>query len=41
MQPFLQPEKHMITRRKKIREALEELPGWAAYEAAAAAVYAP
>jgi hypothetical protein len=37
--PFLAPEKHMITRRKKIRAALEGLPGWIGYEKAAAAVY--
>ncbi|RMT99426.1 hypothetical protein ALP37_00829 [Pseudomonas amygdali pv. sesami] len=40
LQPFLSPEKHMITRRKKIRSALEALPGWAAYVNSAAAVYA-
>ncbi|WP_430311125.1 hypothetical protein [Pseudomonas sp. PONIH3] len=40
MQPFLSPEKHMITRRKKIRLALETLPAWAAYVSTAAAVYA-
>jgi hypothetical protein len=31
MQPMLSPQKHMITRRTKIRAALEQLPGWDAY----------
>lgn len=39
VQSLLSPEKHMITRRKKIREALESLPAWEAYRRAAAAVY--
>lgn len=38
--PFLFPEKHMITRRKKIRTALEALPTWRGYAEAAAAIYA-
>lgn len=39
IQQFLTPEKHMITRRKKIRETLEILPSWAAYERATADVF--
>lgn len=39
IQEFLTPEKHMITRRKKIRETLEGLPSWTAYKKAAADVY--
>lgn len=39
IQLLLSPEKHMITRRKKIREALESLPAWIDYKEAAAAVY--
>ncbi|TPG23472.1 hypothetical protein EAH83_06085 [Variovorax ginsengisoli] len=39
MQAWLTPQKHMITRRKKIREALVGLPSWAGYEAAARALY--
>lgn len=39
IRPLLSPEKHMITRRKKIREALESLPAWTDYKKAAAAVY--
>ncbi len=39
IQPHLAPEKHMITRRKKIREALEALPAWPTYEKATAALY--
>lgn len=37
--PYLSSDKHMITRRKKIRTALESLPGWGGYAAAARAVY--
>ncbi len=39
MQAWLAPQKHMITRRKKIREALAALPSWAIYEAATRALY--
>jgi methylase of polypeptide subunit release factors len=39
IQPMLAPEKHMITRRKKIREALEALPTWPAYAQVCAALY--
>jgi methylase of polypeptide subunit release factors len=39
MQPMLLPQKHMITRRTKIRAALEKLPGWEAYQAACATLY--
>lgn len=39
MQPMLSPQKHMITRRKRIRAALEQLPGWDAYQAACARLY--
>lgn len=39
IQQLLTPEKHMITRRKKIREALESLPSWPEYEKVAANVY--
>nr|WP_301144031.1 hypothetical protein [Citrobacter freundii] len=39
MQPMLSPQKHMITRRKKIRAALEQLPGWDAYQEACARLY--
>lgn len=39
IQPFLSAEKHMITRRKKIRTALQALPAWEGYVKAAAAVY--
>ena len=38
--PFLSPEKHMITRRKKVRAALEALSTWGEYAEAAAAIYA-
>jgi methylase of polypeptide subunit release factors len=37
--PSLKPEAHMITRRKRIRLALESLPSWATYVAATRAVY--
>jgi hypothetical protein len=39
IQPMLAPEKHMITRRTRIREALEALPAWPAYANACAALY--
>jgi hypothetical protein len=39
MQPMLSPQKHMITRRTKIRAALEQLPGWDAYQTACANLY--
>ena len=39
MQPMLSPQKHMITRRKNIRAALEQLPGWHAYQEACANLY--
>lgn len=39
IQPMLAPEKHMITRRTKIREALEGLPAWCAYVNACATIY--
>lgn len=39
MQPMLSPQKHMITRRTKIRAALEQLPGWDAYQEACANLY--
>ena len=39
IQQLLTPEKHMITRRKKIREALEHLPSWPDYEKVTADVY--
>lgn len=39
IQPLLLPEVHMITRRKKIRSALEALPAWATYAAATKALY--
>lgn len=39
MQPMLSPQKHMITRRTKIRAALEQLPGWDAYQVACANLY--
>ena len=39
IQQLLSPDKHMITRRKKIRAAIESLPGWTAYARAVAAVY--
>lgn len=37
--PLLTPEMHMITRRKRIRAALESLPSWDIYEAATRDVY--
>lgn len=37
--PLLSPEVHMITRRKKIRAALEALPAWEAYAEATRAIY--
>jgi len=37
--PLLSPEVHLITRRKKIRSALEALPAWGAYDVATRAVY--
>ncbi|MGZ5198781.1 MAG: hypothetical protein ACXWC4_03340 [Telluria sp.] len=37
--PSLAPEANMITRRKRIRDALSALPSWSAYEAATRAVY--
>lgn len=40
LQPFLSAEKHLITRRKKIRVALEALPAWEGYVNAAVAIYA-
>jgi len=40
IKPFLNaPDKHMITRRKKIRAALETLPSWDAYTKATTALY--
>ncbi|MET4614871.1 methylase of polypeptide subunit release factors [Stenotrophomonas sp. 2619] len=39
IQPMLSPQKHMITRRKKIRAALEQLPSWDVYQAACAHLY--
>lgn len=39
MQPMLSPQQHMITRRKKIRLALEQLPSWGDYQAACANLY--
>ncbi|WP_418319564.1 hypothetical protein [Piscinibacter sakaiensis] len=39
MQAWLAPQAHMITRRKKIRQALVHLPAWPAYVAAARALY--
>ena len=39
MQACLTPEMHLITRRKKIRTALAELPSWPDYEAATRAIY--
>ena len=39
IQPMLSPQKHMITRRKKIRAALEQLPGWTAYQEACSHIY--
>lgn len=39
IQAYLTPKKHMITRRKKIREALEALPAWGAYCTATASLY--
>lgn len=39
IQPFLAPETHMITRRKKLREALEQLPSWSNYQRACADLY--
>lgn len=39
IQQLLTPEKHMITRRKKIREALQSLPSWPEYEKVTADVY--
>jgi methylase of polypeptide subunit release factors len=39
MQPMLSPQKHMITRRTKIREALEQLPSWLEYQKACSNLY--
>lgn len=40
IQPLLNaPEKHLITRRTKMRAALEELPAWRVYEQATQALY--
>ena len=39
IQPMLSPQKHMITRRTKIREALKQLPSWDAYQIACASLY--
>lgn len=39
IQPMLSPQKHMITRRAKIRAALEQLPSWNAYQVACANLY--
>lgn len=39
IQAMLSPQKHMITRRTKIREALEQLPGWLDYQKACADLY--
>lgn len=39
IQQLLSPDKHMITRRKKIRAAIESLPGWSDYTMAVAAIY--
>jgi hypothetical protein len=39
MQPMLSPQKHMITRRTKIRSALEQLSGWDAYQRACTKLY--
>lgn len=38
--PLLTPEMHMITRRKRIRAALESLSSWTVYETATRSVYA-
>jgi hypothetical protein len=38
-QPMLSPQKHMITRRTKIRAALEQLPSLDAYQEACANFY--
>ncbi|MNJ22251.1 hypothetical protein D3C77_166190 [compost metagenome] len=37
--PMLSPEVHLITRRKKIRTALEALPAWESYTEATRAIY--
>lgn len=37
--PMLSPQMHMITRRRKIRAVLEQLPSWGAYQAACAKLY--
>ncbi|HGT6869408.1 TPA: hypothetical protein ACM332_001681 [Escherichia coli] len=37
--PMLSPSVHLITRRKKIRNALESLPAWEPYVAATQAIY--
>lgn len=39
IQAMLSPQKHMITRRKKIREALEKLPSWLEYQKACSNLY--
>ena len=39
IQAMLSPQKHMITRRKKIREALEQLHGWLDYQKTCADLY--
>jgi len=39
IQLMLSPQKHMITRRTKIRKALEQLPSWDAYQIACASLY--
>jgi len=39
MQPMLSPQTHMITRRTRIRGALEQLSSWDAYQAACANIY--
>lgn len=39
IQQALTPEMHMVTRRKKIRRALESMPCWTVYEKATTNVY--
>ncbi|ULX24990.1 hypothetical protein IYN96_02690 [Xanthomonas oryzae pv. oryzicola] len=39
IEPFLAPEKHLVTRRKKIRDALADLPAWNHYIDACANLY--
>lgn len=39
IQQCLAPEMHMITRRRKIREALEQLPSWTEYKKATSELY--